>query len=87
MNLSPQTRARVDFGGYWKAMDIDSPSSQDLESFGKRSFSKWLWKGFGFLFGEILKYPITLGLLHDATQIDIIVNLPHIFLLLCHVET
>jgi len=40
MNLSPQTRARVDFGGYWKAMDIDSPSSQDLESFGKRKVSQ-----------------------------------------------
>ena len=31
---------------------------QDLERFAqKRGFSKWLCKGCGFLFGEILKYP------------------------------
>ena len=23
----------------------------------KKSFSKWLWKGFGFLFGTISNYP------------------------------
>ena len=30
---------------------------QDMENFGKGRFSKWLWKCFGFAFGELLKYP------------------------------
>ena len=39
-------------------MEIDYAVFQDLECFGKREvISKWLWKGFRFLAGEVLKYP------------------------------
>jgi len=42
------------FGKLWK---IDNVIFQDLDSFGKGGFSKWLWKRFGFFFGKILNYP------------------------------
>ena len=29
-------------------MELDDAIFQELESFGKGSFSKWLWKTFGF---------------------------------------
>ena len=38
-------------------MGIDNAIFEDPESFVQRSFSKWLWKCFGFLFGTILKHP------------------------------
>ena len=43
-----------------ESSEIINAIFQDLKSFGKkRSFSKWLWKGFGFLLGKILLYPKT----------------------------
>ena len=42
--------------GLWKVMDIDNTMFQDLESFGKKSYSKLIWRSFGVLFGAILKY-------------------------------
>ena len=41
--------------GLWKVMEIENVTFQELESFGKERFSKWLWKSFGFLFVKILK--------------------------------
>ena len=39
-------------------MEVDNAIFQGLGSCEKREvFSNWLWNSFGFLFGEILKYP------------------------------
>jgi len=38
-------------------MEIDNTIFQDLKSLKKKGFLKRLWNSFGFLLGEILKYP------------------------------
>ena len=42
------------FGKLWKLI---MPVSRTWEVLEKKSFSKKLWKNFGFLFRKILKYP------------------------------
>jgi len=38
-------------------MEIENAIFQDLESFGKEKIFKVAVESFGFLFGEIIKYP------------------------------
>ena len=43
--------------GFGKLWELITPYSKTWEGFEKGSFSNWLWKSFGFLFGKILQYP------------------------------
>ena len=38
-------------------MEFVMPFSRTWKVLEKEGFSKWLWKGFGVLFGKILQYP------------------------------
>ena len=42
---------------YVKLWKLIMPLSRTWKVLEKRSFSNWLWKSFGFLFGKILKFP------------------------------
>ena len=58
-NQDKDSREQGPYGSrkFWKVMEIQNDIFQDLQSFGKRKFSKCPWKSFGFLFGKIQKYP------------------------------